>query len=204
MLTCSPTTMDQLMTTTNQALTTIVDWFLKNKLIVNLKKTECMTVMTKAKERFTSENNSTLSIDGNQIKQVFHHKLLGLVIDSHLTWNDHVDYIVSKAASRLFLLKKIKPFLSFLPTQTTTAFCWTTFHSPCLDCMANARDNEGLHQSRLVFWFENWWPVSFARNLRDFTHVKLWRNWWTVAQGASLVLQQPLQMTRQRFLGDVL
>ena len=37
MLTCSPT-MDQLMTTTNQALTTIVDWFLKNKLIVNLKK----------------------------------------------------------------------------------------------------------------------------------------------------------------------
>ena len=111
MLTCSPT-MDQLMTTTNQALTTIVDWFLKNKLIVNLKKTECMTVMTKAKERFTSENNSTLSIDGNQIKQVFHHKLLGLVIDSHLTWNDHVDYIVSKAASRLFLLKKIKPFLS--------------------------------------------------------------------------------------------
>ena len=111
MLTCSPT-MDQLMTTTNQALSTIVDWFLKNKLIVNLKKTECMTVMTKAKERFTSENNSTLSIDGNQIKQVFHHKLLGLVIDSHLTWNDHVDYIVSKAASRLFLLKKIKPFLS--------------------------------------------------------------------------------------------
>ena len=111
MLTCSPT-MDQLMTTTNQALTTIVDWFLKNKLIVNLKKTECMTVMTKAKERFTSENNSTLSIDGNQIKQVLHHKLLGLVIDSHLTWNDHVDYIVSKAASRLFLLKKIKPFLS--------------------------------------------------------------------------------------------
>ena len=111
MLTCSPT-MDQLMTTTNQALTTIVDWFLKNKLIVNLKKTECMTVMTKAKERFTSENNSTLSIDGNQIKQVFHHKLLGLVIDSHLTWNDHVDYIASKAASRLFLLKKIKPFLS--------------------------------------------------------------------------------------------
>ena len=111
MLTCSPT-MDQLMTTTNQALTTIVDWFLKNKLIVNLKKTEWMTVMTKAKERFTSENNSTLSIDGNQIKQVFHHKLLGLVIDSHLTWNDHVDYIVSKAASRLFLLKKIKPFLS--------------------------------------------------------------------------------------------
>ena len=71
-----------------------------------------LTVMTKAKERFTSENNSTLSIDGNQIKQVFHHKLLGLVIDSHLTWNDHVDYIVSKAASRLFLLKKIKPFLS--------------------------------------------------------------------------------------------
>ena len=111
MLTCSPT-MDQLMTTTNQALTIIVDWFLKNKLIVNLKKTECMTVMTKAKERFTSENNSTLSIDGNQIKQVFHHKLLGLVIDSHLPWNDHVDYIVSKAASRLFLLKKIKPFLS--------------------------------------------------------------------------------------------
>ena len=111
MLTCSPT-MDQLMTTTNQALTIIVDWFLKNKLIVNLKKTECMTVMTKAKERFTSENNSTLSIDGNQIKQVFHHKLLGLVIDCHLPWNNHVDYIVSKAASRLFLLKKIKPFLS--------------------------------------------------------------------------------------------
>ena len=68
MLTCSPT-MDQLMTTTNQALTTIVDWFLKNKLIVNLKKTECMTVMTKAKERFTSENNSLYQLMATKLSK---------------------------------------------------------------------------------------------------------------------------------------
>ena len=39
------------------------------------------------------------------------HKLLGLVLDEHLSWNLHIDEAYSKVMKRINLLKAIKTYL---------------------------------------------------------------------------------------------
>ena len=43
-------------------------------------------------------------IDGNEIDNVQHAKLLGVTIYSDLTWNKHVDNIVAKVGKRVCIL----------------------------------------------------------------------------------------------------
>ena len=40
-------------------------------------------------------------------------KLLGVVIDSNLSWNLHIDYLIKKLNSRICLLKRAKIYLTF-------------------------------------------------------------------------------------------
>ena len=42
-----------------------------------------------------------IKIDGRDIAQVCHAKLLGVTISQHMTWNKHVNNIVKKAGKRL-------------------------------------------------------------------------------------------------------
>ena len=59
--------------------------------------------------------------------------------------------LLSERKSSLLRSRYLCGHATLLPTQTTAAFFRITFLSLCLDCVANARDNEGLHQSRLAF-----------------------------------------------------
>ena len=47
-----------------------------------------------------------IKIDGRDIAQVCHAKLLGVTISQDLTWNKHVENIVKKASKRLYMLKR--------------------------------------------------------------------------------------------------
>ena len=48
-----------------------------------------------------------VTIDGNEIDNVQHAKLLGVTISSDLTWNKHVENIVAKAGKiMLYQLKR--------------------------------------------------------------------------------------------------
>ena len=49
-----------------------------------------------------------IKIDGRDIAQVCHAKLLGVTISQDLTWNKHVDNIVEKAGKRLYMLYQLK------------------------------------------------------------------------------------------------
>ena len=49
-----------------------------------------------------------IKIDGRDIAQVCHVKLLGVTISQDLTWNKHVDNIVKKAGKRLYMLYQLK------------------------------------------------------------------------------------------------
>ena len=49
-----------------------------------------------------------IKIDGRDIAQVCHAKLLGVTISQDLTWNKHVDNIVKKAGKRLYMLYQLK------------------------------------------------------------------------------------------------
>ena len=49
-----------------------------------------------------------LEIDGQQLELVTSHKVLGLVIQNNLKWNNHIEYIVTKASKRLQILRLLR------------------------------------------------------------------------------------------------
>ena len=49
-----------------------------------------------------------IKIDGRDIAQVYHAKLLGVTISQDLKWNKHVDNILKKAGKRLYMLYQLK------------------------------------------------------------------------------------------------
>ena len=54
------------------------------------------------------DNLDPIAVNNKNLEVIPTAKLLGLTISSNLKWNAHVSEIVSKAASRLFLLRQFK------------------------------------------------------------------------------------------------
>jgi len=50
-----------------------------------------------------------LSLNGNVLKQVSSTKYLGLYIDQHLTWQDHIDYIMKRVRGKIYSINRLNP-----------------------------------------------------------------------------------------------
>ena len=81
----------------------LTEWSEVNHMTVNSKKTKEMVLGPLSKESTTP-----LLMTGNLVQQVTQYKLLGVTINAALKWDDHVKAITSKAAKRLWFLKKLK------------------------------------------------------------------------------------------------
>ena len=79
-----------------------------NKLKLNSAKTFVMLICTRQR---VHAQRVKLVVDDRLIEQVSTAKYLGVKIDSHLSWEQHVDFIVSKACSKLpvFAIRQIMP-----------------------------------------------------------------------------------------------
>ena len=75
-----------------------------------LKKTKSMIITTRQKLQIT-DTTLTLQLGETKIEQVKEHKILGVVIDTELSWNKHVEYIIKKLSTNIFLLSKLKHFI---------------------------------------------------------------------------------------------
>ena len=49
-----------------------------------------------------------IMIDDVNIERVNHAKVLGVTISDNLTWNTHIDSVISKAGKRLYMLYQLK------------------------------------------------------------------------------------------------
>ena len=94
-------------------------WLGSNKLSLNTVKTEFMVIGSQNKlNNMDSDPMTTpylISIDGFTIKRTKVVKYLGLVVDDALTWSQHIDYISTKIARGVGILKRTR---SFLPKQS--------------------------------------------------------------------------------------
>ena len=77
--------------TLNAELKKLNAWLNLNKLSFNLQKTYYITFSTN-----NSDSTIQLAINGLNIKKVNSTKYLGVYIDHHLKWKDHIAYISSK------------------------------------------------------------------------------------------------------------
>ena len=91
-------------------LDNVHSWCVENKMIINAKKTKCMCIASKQKQR---RNILTLDLTlcDESLEQVVRDKLLGVIIDNSLTWSDHILSILGKIRQKLGLLRRISQYI---------------------------------------------------------------------------------------------
>lgn len=82
----------------------ISNYFKKNKLKMNVNKTKAMMISNKK----VNTSNVSIKIDNEIIEFVSEIKYLGVIIDSKLNFEKHVDYICKKASRKVGVLNRIK------------------------------------------------------------------------------------------------
>ena len=60
------------------------------------------------KWQLSAHHIPNIKIDGIDVEQVDHAKLLGVTISHDLSWNKHVENIVKKAGKRLYMMYQLK------------------------------------------------------------------------------------------------
>lgn len=107
----------------NDALSTIVDWFTANNLLLNAKKTKCI--------KFTLPNVkqvdcAKVSLKGDVLEFEDKTVFLGVTLDSKLQWNAHIATLASKLSSAAYAVRRIKQLTN---VETAKLVYFSYFHS---------------------------------------------------------------------------
>ena len=106
----------QINTTLQDDLLEVQKWCVNNNMVLNPNKTTCMLIGTK--NRLKKTQNLDLKTSDSRIENVRVQRLLGVYIDSTLSWKIHVYKTCAKLSTKLHLLKGIKCFLTPEMLQT--------------------------------------------------------------------------------------
>ena len=78
------------------------------KFKTNIKKTKHILIGTAKKLYHNERTTLELSIDNTRLEESVGEELLGIIIDPHLSWNLHIDYLIKKLNSIICLLGELK------------------------------------------------------------------------------------------------
>ena len=104
--------MEQIESNLQLALNGLQIWCKSNGMILNSSKTKVMFVTTNQKRKRLNRQNLDLNFQNEPLNMISSDKILGVFVDNNLTWTDHTKYLTKKIASSIWLLSKIKKFLS--------------------------------------------------------------------------------------------
>ena len=96
------------MLTLRLELSVINEWLAANKLTLNVSKTKYVIFGKKGQ---TNTIDYNLSINNQKIQKVDCMKYLGVHLDEHLTFNNHISITHGKAVGKLWLLRRSREFL---------------------------------------------------------------------------------------------
>ena len=100
--------LDSLLCEINNHLTAVYEWLCSNKL--TLTKTKFLIFMPHQKESYNLY--PPLTVANFHFEKSFSVKYLGVYIDCHLTWHDHIDYICGKISKNINIMVKLKHYIS--------------------------------------------------------------------------------------------
>ena len=94
------------------SLDSLQKWCRQNGMVLNIEKTKVMLIMSRQKR--TIFGNTTLNLQYNDIDicMTSCDKILGVHVDHNLTWHNHFKFLSKKISSYLWLLSKIRTYVS--------------------------------------------------------------------------------------------
>jgi hypothetical protein len=118
----------------NSELTHISEWFKANKLSLNIDKTNFIIFKNKNKP---IPQHFDILLDHKPIQQVKFTKFLGVYIDEHLSWKEHIRIIENKISKNCGIIRKLSRILPkntllilynslVLPYLSYCTFIWAT------------------------------------------------------------------------------
>ena len=91
-------------------LTIVCEWLKVNKLTLNANKTKYVIFSTK--QHLYTKPDLNLYVGQDKINRVNSMKYLGIILDEHLTFDEHITYIINKSSKKLGVLRRAKEFLN--------------------------------------------------------------------------------------------
>ncbi len=116
-----------LMDTLTMEMRCVGEWLRANRLTLNISKTKLVIFCSPAKIRNLPAIN--LNLYGKEIERVECMKYLGVLLDSSLTFEQHIDYLVDKASKKLGAIRKVRDVLD----RSTTSILYKSLVLPHFD-----------------------------------------------------------------------
>ena len=102
----------------NAELSTVNKWLKSNRLVLYVKKTNCMLICNKQKRYKLPQDKLDIYVDGTAIANVTKHNVLAVIIYNCLTFDEHIENICKKLSKYVYLLSHIKDCLTHEAKQT--------------------------------------------------------------------------------------
>ena len=102
------------------------DWLVDNSLFIHQGQAECVLFGTGSR---LATANLSVNIDGKELTRVAEHKYLGVILDESLSWNVHVNDVITKVSKRIGILGHTRRSIS----MHTAGIIYRSFILPVLD-----------------------------------------------------------------------
>ena len=109
---CSDSNIRTLFETANQELSQINDWFLPNRLSLNVEKTKYVLFHKCIEQENIPLKLPLLQLNSNIIERENSLKFLGVILDEHLTWKKHIQLIENKVSKNVGVLYKASKLIN--------------------------------------------------------------------------------------------
>ena len=136
---------DKLIELMNQELIHVNNWFIANKLSLNVSKTNYILFSSHRKRVPLAKG--TVTINNLPIPQVSTTKFLGIYVDQFLTWKDHIAHISAKIAKNIGILSRVA---YLLPTSIRLNLYYSIVHPYLNYCNIIWASNYPSRLKRLV------------------------------------------------------
>jgi hypothetical protein len=131
----SGTDPNELIKNTNIEIEKIMNWLHTNKLTLNIGKTHFMIFKNSKKKINLTEK---LMIQGHEIELVKSTKFLGIILDSDLSWCNHINFIKNKVSKNIGILCRARKILK-LETLVTLYYSFIyPLLTYCIEAWGNA------------------------------------------------------------------
>jgi hypothetical protein len=149
------------------------NWFYNNCLTVNAGKSKNVIF----KDNLTTQTR--LTIDGNEIERVEHLRYLGLIVDSLLNWDEHINHVKSKVKYIIPIKSRLKIFHAHVYSHMLYMNAvWNTaygFGMTTLSRLLNKAIRTGFLRSTYIRWSTS--TLSTYTTDTTFLPLQAFLNW---------------------------